>query len=312
RKWYGTAEDKPYGERWQAGDIVTAELDLDNGRVVFYRNGCSLGLAFGLSERGVMEGSESGFQGLSRDRTWYPAFSFASDQGLVFLGSDDGDQPHHPSIALPTCDSDSDSSVEDMSVRILERQCERAAKADRTGPNNDTGLVRELAGRLRQLGVATALRIRFEFQDLDAFPCFALALPAGQGRITVGPVTDPANLSSYLQPRWWAVWTADGHSSAPDVRQAPAAELQQWFARCVATGATVRQRALMDTMTSSSWLYFIVLTDGRLCLAVVGDEPAASASLVVFDTEAAAVAGHVWLPTASPAVARIDTVPLEP
>ncbi|KAJ2796579.1 hypothetical protein H4R21_004655, partial [Coemansia helicoidea] len=277
RKWYGAADDKPYGERWQAGDIVTAELDLDNGRVVFYRNGRSQGLAFGPSERGDMEGGESGFQGLSRDRTWYPAFSFSSDQGLVFLGSDDGDQLRHPGIALPPCDGGCDGPVESIAAQILKRQGERAGDAD--GPSAGDPVAAapaaapERVPSLARLGVATALRIRFEFQDLDAFPCFALTLPADQGRITVGPVTDPANLSTYLQPRWWAVWTADadGCTKAPDVRQAPPSGLQQWFARCAGAGdgTGVRQRALLtDSMASSAWLYFVVLTDGRLCLAV--------------------------------------------
>ncbi|KAJ2178373.1 hypothetical protein GGF45_002882, partial [Coemansia sp. RSA 551] len=100
RKWFGTAEDTKYGEKWHAGDVVTAELDLDNGRVVFYLNGRSMGLAFGINEQGVMEGAESGFQGLSRDRTWYPAFSFATEQGLVFLG-DGADQQSQRLGVLP-------------------------------------------------------------------------------------------------------------------------------------------------------------------------------------------------------------------
>ncbi|KAJ1998434.1 hypothetical protein H4R26_005460, partial [Coemansia thaxteri] len=87
RKWHGTAEEKAYGEKWRAGDVIAAELDLDNDRVVFYRNGVSLGLAFGTNDQGTIEGGECGFKGLARDRTWYPAFSLASEQGLVFLGS---------------------------------------------------------------------------------------------------------------------------------------------------------------------------------------------------------------------------------
>ncbi|KAJ1727577.1 hypothetical protein LPJ61_004499 [Coemansia biformis] len=339
RRWYGTAEDKTYGERWQAGDIITSELDLDNDRVVFYRNGRSLGLAFGLSERGDMEGGESGFQGLSRDRTWYPAFSFSSHQGLVFLGSDDGDQQRDSALALPACISASSrstsaSSIDDMSIRLLERQCERttASAADSSGASGDIAgtsdasltvhpqkSISECAGTLRQLGVVSALRIRFEFQDLDAFPCFALALPAGRGRVTVGPVTDPENLATYLQPRWWAVWTteAPGHARALDVRGTPALELQKWFAGCVGGDEGVRGRALLtDSMASSSWLYFIVLADGRLCLVVVGDEPARSAPLVAFDIGAGTLAeharGHIWLPTASPAITSIDLVPISP
>ncbi|KAJ2581979.1 hypothetical protein GGH95_001787, partial [Coemansia sp. RSA 1836] len=85
RKWHGTAEEKAYGDKWRAGDVIAAELDLDNDRVVFYRNGESLGVAFGVNEQGAMEGSGCGFSGLARDRTWYPAFSLASEQGLVFL-----------------------------------------------------------------------------------------------------------------------------------------------------------------------------------------------------------------------------------
>ncbi|KAJ1893862.1 hypothetical protein LPJ66_005515, partial [Kickxella alabastrina] len=89
RKWHGTAtatatslalgeHSNQYGEKWEAGDVIGTEIDLDCGSVEFYRNGQSMGMAF---ERGVSE-----FDAVDKCRRWLPAVSLASEQGLVFLG----------------------------------------------------------------------------------------------------------------------------------------------------------------------------------------------------------------------------------
>lgn len=44
KKWNGAPSD--YGEAWATGDVIGCCIDLDEGRVVFYRNGKSLGPAF--------------------------------------------------------------------------------------------------------------------------------------------------------------------------------------------------------------------------------------------------------------------------
>ncbi|PIA16405.1 hypothetical protein COEREDRAFT_87104 [Coemansia reversa NRRL 1564] len=313
RKWYGTSEEKRYGERWEAGDIIAAELDLDNDRVSFYRNSNPLGLAFGINEHGSIEGVESGFQGLSRDRTWYPAFSFASEQGLVFLGAED------PIHNIPRSSS---SPVENILIEVLETHSLRQPAANH-GKNVE--LSTTSVEDLRDLGIVKAYRLRFEFQDLDTMPCFALTLPAGMGRITVGPLTDPATLSTYLQPQWWAVWTdagpdkgCAGRIESLALRYTPASEMREWFARAAAGDADVRQRnVLTSVVPSSSWIYIVVLADGRLCIASVCDNmPLGSATPVVFDIgpEAASAYvgpnGHMWLPTASPAMISFELQPI--
>ncbi|CAL8088738.1 unnamed protein product [Orchesella dallaii] len=50
RKWNKTTS--PYGETWQAGDIIGCCIDLDEGKIDFYRNGKPLGTAFSNIRRG--------------------------------------------------------------------------------------------------------------------------------------------------------------------------------------------------------------------------------------------------------------------
>ncbi|KAJ2139165.1 hypothetical protein GGH17_000704 [Coemansia sp. RSA 788] len=294
RKWFGTAEDTKYGEKWHAGDVVTAELDLDNGRVVFYLNGRSMGLAFGINEQGAMEGAESGFQGLSRDRTWYPAFSFATEQGLVFLGDGADQQSQRLGVLPHIADSRSsrDGSDDGNNIVPVER-----LESDELDSENVS------SSDLRALGVVHASRIRFEFQDLDSFPCISLCLPGTNGQIIIGPVTEPESLSTYLQPQWWAVWT----THTDDVRDASPLQLRRLFADAVSgrSSSCVQSCALTQFMDSSLWVYCVVLTDGRVCLAVLGDDCQDAEPSVVFDTGAASK-DHIWLPTASPAVVRFN------
>ncbi|KAJ2161039.1 hypothetical protein GGF46_001786 [Coemansia sp. RSA 552] len=347
-KWFGTSEDKNYGERWHSGDVITSELDLDNGRVVFYRNGKSLGLAFGINEQGVMEGGKSGFQGLSRDRTWYPAFSFASEQGLVFLGSDDAEQVKHPesrTFSMPAVSGASHRS-HDSSASLASYGYAGIPSAERPGsqrkpqssssssshtstqsdqtPRAFLGSVpAESIDEMRRQGVVAAFRIHFEFQDLDMFPCISLALPSGKGQITIGPVTVPENLSTYLQPQWWAVWTTSEATPfyGKCLRDVPSAQLLSWFVRSTKQGEdSCRQSAVLTSSsmsTTATWVYVVVLRDGRVCLATINDGQAdrgAPDALkpVVFDIGASAASnnGHVWVPTASAAVVSFDLVPI--
>ncbi|KAJ2296657.1 translation machinery-associated protein 20, partial [Coemansia sp. RSA 2705] len=167
---------------------------------------------------------------------------------------------------------------------------------------------------LRALGVAHAFRIRFEFQDLDAFPCIALRLPGDRGQVLVGPYTLPENLSTYLQPQWWAVW----FSESANVHDTSPVALRQQFAGAVADGNCVQRCLLTRRLASDMWVLALVLSDGRLCLAVGDDADAADARAlaeppVVFELGAEAVddpGPHVWLPTASPAVVTFDLQPM--
>ncbi|KAJ1801371.1 hypothetical protein LPJ59_000336 [Coemansia sp. RSA 2399] len=308
RKWFGIPDKNVYGERWKAGDVVSAELDLDNGRVVFYQNGKSLGLAFGINEVGAIEGSDNGFQGLSRDRTWYPAFSLSYNQGVVFLGGDSADQQSCSSIKGGSVDGGSDAGWLCKNKSSLSVASDADTSADRDEARKQC-MLSDQHTALRALGVAAAFRIRFEFQDLDTFPCIALPLPGARGQIVLGPVTDMGNLSTYLQPQWWAVWMQPPPGAPPlDVRNA---DLSRLFAQIAQPGTAdpsfgVQSASVLSTMRSSSWVYFIVSTNGRVCLATGGDVHA-----VVFDVDAVGDAAcHVWLPAVSPAVVSFELVPL--
>ncbi|KAJ1990690.1 hypothetical protein GGI25_001015 [Coemansia spiralis] len=324
RKWHGIPDSSSYGEKWKAGDIISAELDLDNGRVVFYQNGKSLGLAFGINEQGVMEGGDTGFQGLSRDRTWYPAFSLSYNQGLVFLGSDNFDQQPCSSIRGSNvggiCKTKSSQSL------TAEAKLELGSMAD-LKEQEQKYAVADGHASLCSLGVVKAFRIRFEFQDLDTFPCIAFTLPGNKGQITLGPITDMDNLSTYLQPQWWAVWTETDDTAeyrgTPDVRNAYAADLSLWFSELTQPDVNdpfIRgKRVLTNNMKPASWVYFIVGVNGRICLAAGG------APAIVFDvgldldTDSGAgskdkvrmsVDSHIWLPIVSPAIVSFEMAPL--
>ncbi|KAJ1766684.1 hypothetical protein IW140_006155 [Coemansia sp. RSA 1813] len=325
RKWFGIPDKNVYGEQWKAGDVISAELDLDNGRVVFYQNGKSLGLAFGINEQGTVEGSANGFQGLSRDRTWYPAFSLSYNQGVVFLGGDNFDQQSCCSIKGGSNDGASEAgwlckTKSSLSVSSDNRDGVEAS-GDRDEVPKQCVLTDQHAG-LRSLGVAKAYRIRFEFQDLDTFPCIAFTLPGDWGQIILGPVTDMGNLSTYLQPQWWAVWTQPPPpgslqkpgSSPLDVRNAAAADLSRLFSQIAQPNSTdpslcVQSASVLTrAMRAASWVYFIVSTSGHICLATSGEM-----QTVLFDVglDAVDVSGnHIWLPTVSPAVISFELVPL--
>ncbi|KAJ1753496.1 translation machinery-associated protein 20 [Coemansia sp. RSA 1821] len=280
RKWFGTAEDVTYGESWKAGDVITCELDLDNGRVVFFRNGRSMGLAFGMNERGVMEGGDSGFQGLSRDRTWYPAFSLASEQGLVFLGGDDAEQQRLQAKSSNDASTTSDHSSDDDAAAacVPVESTSAPAQQEQEQPSTPKSL-----DDLRTLGVAHAFRIRFEFQDLDSFPCIALDLPKGQGQIILGPNTEPENLSTYLQPEWWAVWSSATHN----VHDTQSSLLRRQFSSAIsgASDPPVEHKCLTRRMASDLWVCFAVLSDGRVCMAAVSEDMRLVEPLVVFDSK---------------------------
>ncbi|KAI8320853.1 hypothetical protein GQ54DRAFT_325603 [Martensiomyces pterosporus] len=327
-KWYGLAEDSMYGEEWHAGDIITAELDLDMDRVVFYRNGRSMGLAFGMNEQGAMEGAECGFQGLSRDRTWYPAFSLASEQGLVFLGSDDVRQTD-TTIAERHNGEDRKLVAEYGEIILQSSDCSTSGSQEQAAspppPPTPSAVIRT-ARDLSTIGVLKAFKLRFDFQDLDAFPCVSLSLPGSKGQITVGPITDLQDLSSYLQPHWWAVWTTPDDVAAnmtPNIVDTPTPELSRWFvsmAKKAPEAAASQHRAVMLTrnLEPGSWIYFIVLDDGQICVSThwpkADATSSSTASPVVFDMQLTRheIAGgcHIWLPTVSPAVVSFDLEPI--
>ncbi|XP_076313486.1 E3 ubiquitin-protein ligase RNF123-like isoform X1 [Tachypleus tridentatus] len=68
QKWNVTSHK--YGEPWSLGDIIGCVIDLDNGKMAFYRNGVSLGEAFNCVRMGP------GF-------AYFPAVSLAFSENLI-------------------------------------------------------------------------------------------------------------------------------------------------------------------------------------------------------------------------------------
>ncbi|KAM3582119.1 hypothetical protein VKS41_005548 [Umbelopsis sp. WA50703] len=75
QKWHGRWSDErsSYGQEWNAGDVITCLLDLDAGKLSYYRNGADMGVAF---------------EGVPSDRSWFPAVSVSTSQGCkLYFGS---------------------------------------------------------------------------------------------------------------------------------------------------------------------------------------------------------------------------------
>ncbi|OMJ08360.1 E3 ubiquitin-protein ligase, partial [Smittium culicis] len=81
RRWYGTSSRNSYGEKWDAGDVISSSIDLNLGTVEFFRNGKSLGIAFGP---GAVDCSIE-VESIPKNRMWYPAASLSSNQAVQFL-----------------------------------------------------------------------------------------------------------------------------------------------------------------------------------------------------------------------------------
>ncbi|MQM00935.1 hypothetical protein Taro_033681 [Colocasia esculenta] len=66
RKW--NKEAKPYGQPWVVGDVIGCCIDLGEGKISFYRNGISLGVAFeGIRRNGA-------------ELSYYPAVSLSEGE----------------------------------------------------------------------------------------------------------------------------------------------------------------------------------------------------------------------------------------
>ncbi|PVU91592.1 hypothetical protein BB559_004061 [Furculomyces boomerangus] len=81
QKWHGLLSNSDYGNRWMIGDIISTTIDLAKGEVEFFRNGKSLGVAFGPS----VSKTNPQMLTLPSNRTWYPAITLSSNQGIQFL-----------------------------------------------------------------------------------------------------------------------------------------------------------------------------------------------------------------------------------
>ncbi|PVU85353.1 hypothetical protein BB560_007052 [Smittium megazygosporum] len=81
RRWFGHSSNNNYGEKWNAGDIITSVLDLDNNTVEFFHNGKSMGIAFGPGATNKV----SNFNKIPFGRKWYPAVSLTKCQAMEFL-----------------------------------------------------------------------------------------------------------------------------------------------------------------------------------------------------------------------------------
>ncbi|PRP88001.1 hypothetical protein PROFUN_04429 [Planoprotostelium fungivorum] len=69
KKW--NMKPMSYGQTWATGDVIGSVIDLDKGRIKYYRNGESLGVAF-LSVKSVTKGVEG--------MAYFPAFSLSQGE----------------------------------------------------------------------------------------------------------------------------------------------------------------------------------------------------------------------------------------
>ncbi|KAJ1806038.1 hypothetical protein LPJ56_006449 [Coemansia sp. RSA 2599] len=184
-----------------------------------------MGVAFALQEQeeqdAAMAQNMTVYRGLGNGRVWYPAFSFSSEQGLVFLGTGDDNPPRYVFERDERLQPESGSSVSERDVTIVQR----------SGVSNHFAAERVIE-RLRTSGTLAAgsmvalVGLRFDFQDLDAMPCVGLELPGDHGELIVGPAPSKGELSTYLQPRWCVVHAKNSRrcrrmlsSSGSDCRQ---------------------------------------------------------------------------------------------
>ncbi|KAJ2706254.1 hypothetical protein FB645_001770 [Coemansia sp. IMI 203386] len=336
RKWHGLGDINHYGERWQAGDIITAELDFDHDQVTFYRNGSSMGVAFARDDdrnnndqdTATVSESINIFRGLGNGRIWYPAFSFSSDQGLVFLGAGGGEQNHQPRYVFQR-DSDPSESKEcspssESDLLVSERDVSIKQCSDIWDP-----AAMHVVEKLQATGAVTAgssliamFGLRFDFQDLDAVPCIGLKLPGAHGELIIGPVPGNGNLATYLQPRWCVVH-ARGSSqiNSDDFCSLSSTRLSRRFVNLVSSASFVDD-GNVQVLTSrlvpyATSVVFAVFDNGQVAVIAMHDGCPESSyeDTLVFDillpddnkTEwAKSQKSHVWLPTVSSAVLRFS------
>ncbi|PIN13800.1 putative E3 ubiquitin ligase [Handroanthus impetiginosus] len=110
-KWNKEAE--PYGQSWVVGDVIGCCIDLDCDEILFYRNGISLGVAFG------------GIRKMVPGLGYYPAISFSQGErcelnfgGLPFKYPIKGFLP----IQAPPSSKSLASNLFDCFLRLLQMQ----------------------------------------------------------------------------------------------------------------------------------------------------------------------------------------------
>ncbi|KAJ2396248.1 hypothetical protein GGI05_001213, partial [Coemansia sp. RSA 2603] len=293
RRWHASvaAEDNAYGERWRVGDVVAAELDLDNGRAVFYRNGRSMGVAI---ERPIWSADTR--PTVKRDRTWYPAFSFAGEQGLVFLGFGRDNPPvYRVERISDTADAKEDDKKEEGEDDGKdEKESKEADVDDKEQEGVDASEVRVEC--LNDCSVYTngtlaqcSLHLTFDPQGTDpsGMPCVSLPLPAGLGELLVGV----RSCDDALQ--WCVV-----HALCP-----PPADRQDQvagrFMRALEDAETTRKELLaVPRECHGMTVSFSVIVVGYVLVRVVADEFACTG--VVMNVAGSRVSQSVWAAAANP------------
>ncbi|KAJ1724986.1 hypothetical protein LPJ53_000775 [Coemansia erecta] len=317
RRWHAVAgpDGNMYGERWRAGDVIAAELDMDTGRATFFRNGRALGVALERPADGGHAESAAAAAALAQDRTWYPAFSFAGEQGLVFLGAGRGHPPAYTVEQLPSAESAQaedaedagDDGDEEVGVDMLDVRMEclynhRAVQVE---------------------GAMALCSLRFEFDALDSdaglysMPCVALPLPAALGELFVGPHArsnddDDDDDDTSALSRWCVV-----HSlvPAPASAQSGGRQVAERFARALRDEKERVVELLVDVPLEcrAVHLTFAAMPVGHVVVCATADAGSSvrvdvdvAGSRVSEDVWKAAAAAdeYLWLPTVSGSVSR--------
>lgn len=118
-KWNKEAE--PYGQSWVVGDVIGCCIDLDSAEILFYRNGISLGVAFG------------GIRKMVPGLGYYPAISLSQGErcelnfgGLPFKYPIKGFLP----IQAPPSSLSTATNLFECFMRLLQMQRLNRAEAD--------------------------------------------------------------------------------------------------------------------------------------------------------------------------------------
>ncbi|KAJ1920138.1 hypothetical protein H4219_001511 [Mycoemilia scoparia] len=268
RKWFGTADESSYGEKWEVYDTIQAVLDFNQESVEFFKNGKSMGVAFGKDSGGIIHGSECGFTKLSRDRLWFPTVSLSNGQGLRII--DHGISP-------------STASAVDKTSRPL--------------------LSTEFISRVDKMVACFAVKFWF-IEKIDSPYIAYLDLPGHNGRVIVAKSTksnslEDGNGSAEAEDEWWLFRAIEESEAMAETHKEFSLDLEKYTNE---TEPSEEPRAvrLKSPIVEEEWFILNVNKDG--VIEFMDSKENVLAKLCV-DCEYLDTKDHLWslqIPSACP------------